>query len=66
MRKDISNLLQAEETPVEGIDLVMPRKGMVLSEAKINFFLSKLYEENLIGTEDYVIAKKILSEKRRT
>lgn len=66
MRKDISNLLQAEETPVEGIDLVMPRKGMVLSEAKINFFLSKLYEENLIDTEDYVIAKKILSEKRRT
>lgn len=66
MHKDISNLLQAEETPVEGIDLVMPRKGMVLSEAKIKFFLSKLYEENLIGTEDYVIAKKILSEKRRT
>lgn len=66
MRKDISNLLQAEETSVEGIDLVMPRKGMVLSEAKINFFLSKLYEENLIGTEDYVTAKNLMNEKRRT
>ena len=59
MRKDISNLLQAEETPVEGIDLVMPRKGMVLSEAKIKFFLSKLYEENLIDTETYILAQKM-------
>lgn len=59
-----SNLLQTEETSMKGIDLNIPRRGMVLSEAKINFFLSKLYEENLIGTEDYVIAKKILNEKR--
>lgn len=49
-----SNLLQTEETSMKGIDLNIPRRGMVLSEAKINFFLSKLYEENLIGTEDYV------------
>ena len=57
---------QSEENSLKGIDLNIPRRGMVLSEAKINFFLSKLYEENLIGTEDYVIAKKILNEKRRT
>lgn len=66
MRRYSSNPLQTEETLVEEISLDLPRKGMVLSEAKINFFLSKLYEGNLIGTEDYVIAKKILSEKRRT
>lgn len=65
MRRYSNNPLQMEETLVEEISLDMPRKGMVLSEAKINFFLSKLYEGNLIGTEDYVIAKKILSEKRR-
>lgn len=65
MRRYSNNPLQMEETLVEEISLDLPRKGMVLSEAKINFFLSKLYEGNLIGTEDYVIAKKILSEKRR-
>lgn len=66
MRKYSSGSLQTEETSMKGIDLDIPRKGMILSEAKINFFLSKLYEGNLIGTEDYVIAKKILGEKRRT
>ena len=66
MRRYSNDPLQTEETSMKGFDLDLPRNSMVSSEAKINFFLSKLYEGNLIGTEDYVIAKKILSEKRRT
>lgn len=36
---------------------------LIKSEVKINFFLKKLHEENLIDGETYAIAKKLLKEK---
>ena len=36
------------------------KTSYVKSSDKINFFLKKLYEENLIDGETYTIAKKLL------
>ena len=66
MLKNSSDPLQMKEISTKGIGLDIPRMKQVSSKAKVDFFLSKLYEANLIGTEDYVMAKKIMGEKRRT
>ena len=36
----------------------------IKSSDKINFFLKKLYEENLIDGETYTIAKKLLKDRK--
>lgn len=38
------------------------KTSYVKSSDKINFFLKKLYEENLIDGETYTIAKKLLKD----
>lgn len=60
MQKSSTELSQMKE---DGLNI--PKLKQVSSMAKVNFFLSKLYEGNLISAEDYTIAKKIMSEKRR-
>lgn len=60
MQKNNTELSQTKEN-----GLNVPKLKQVSSMAKVNFFLSILYERNLIGAEDYTIAKKIMGEKRR-
>lgn len=41
------------------------KKGFVNSNVLVDFFLKKLFEENLIDTDTYVIAKKMAKEDRK-
>ncbi len=61
MKQNSTELSHMKE---EGLDI--PKLKQVSSMSKVNFFLSILYERNLISTEDYTIAKKIMSERRRS
>ena len=40
------------------------KRGFVDSDVLVNFFLKKLFEENLIDTDTYVIAKNKVKEER--
>lgn len=41
------------------------KTGLIESEVLINFFIKKLFEDNLIDTDTYVIAKNMSKEGKK-